>query len=202
VASALQLHEQEREQLYLLAQVPPPRIVDQTATAPVQLQQLVRRFDPWPAFIICSRWDVIEWNEGAARLFGDFGAVPLRERNFLWLLFTKPAFRSRFVDGDRMTACVLSYFRAEFNERLSEPAWTQLVEKLERESTEFRARWREYSLLRPPDWRKEMDHPELGRLTFDPVTLSVPPKHDLRVMFYQPANERTETLWQGTEPRP
>lgn len=82
-----------------------------------------------------------------------------------------------------------------YHERLSQTEWRYLVETLKRENAEFRRRWREYSVLRPPNWRKEMKHTELGRLVFDPITLSVPPHNDLRVMFYQPADRETERRW-------
>jgi hypothetical protein len=55
---------------------------------------------------------------------------------------------------------VTSHFRAAFNERLSDRSWTDLVEALERQSEEFRLIWRECTVLRPPDWRKVMNHPE------------------------------------------
>jgi transcriptional regulator with XRE-family HTH domain len=198
LASALQLHEQEREQLHLLAGLPPPRTVGPHATVPQSVRELVRRFDPMPAIVLCSRWDVVEWNDGAARLLGDFAAIPLRERNFLWLLFVDASFRHRFVEADRMCHCVMNSFRAEFHQRLGDSGWTELVQRLERASADFRARWQEYGVMRSPDWRKHIDHPDLGRLVFDPVTLSVPPDGDLRVMFYQPADKETERRWLGS----
>lgn len=152
---------------------------------------MLDKFDPWPAIAICTRWDVVEWNHGAVRLFGDFAAVPPGKRNFLWLLFMRPSFRALFAESDRMVRCVTSHFRAAFNERLSDGGWTGLVEALERQSEEFRLIWREYGVLRPPDWRKVMDHPEFGRLQFDPITLEHPPDHQIRVMFYRPADVRT-----------
>jgi transcriptional regulator with XRE-family HTH domain len=197
LAAALYLHDQEREQLHLLAGFPPPRSVGPHATVPQSVRDLIRRFDPLPALVLCSRWDVVEWNDGAARLFGDFGAIPMRDRNFLWLLFTDSEFSGRFVESDRMCHCVMNSFRAEFHQRLGDPDWTGLIQRLERSSPDFRAQWQEYGVMRSPDWRKHIDHPELGRLVFDPVTLSVPPDADLRVMFYQPADADTEAKWRG-----
>ena len=144
-----------------------------------------------PAIAICTRWDVVEWNRGAVRLFGDFAAIPPRERNLLSLLFTDPSFRALFAESDRMVRCVIAHFRAAFSERLSDRGWTDLVAAMERRSEEFRLIWREYGVMRPPDWRKVMVHPELGRLEFDPISLEHPPDHQIRVMFYRPANQET-----------
>jgi transcriptional regulator with XRE-family HTH domain len=192
LAEALQLQEDEREQLFLLSRLPPPRLARSDKPAPAGFRDLLDKFDPWPALAICTRWDVVEWNRGAVRLFGDFAAVPIGKRNFLWLLFTNPSFRALFADSDRMVRCVTSHFRAAFNERLSDRGWTDLVGALERQSEEFRLIWREYGVLRPPDWRQQMNHPELGRLQFDPITLEHPPDHQIRVVFYRPADAETE----------
>ena len=191
LAQALQLHAEEREQLFVLAQLALPRPVHSDKPAPAGIRELLEKIDPWPAIAICPRWDVLEWNRGAVRLFGDFARVPPRKRNMLWLLFTDPSFRARFAEGDRMVRCVTSHFRAAFSERLSDRGWTDLVAALERQSEEFRSIWREYGVLRPPDWRKVMVHPELGRLEFDPISLEHPPDHQIRVLFYRPADAAT-----------
>lgn len=192
LAEALQLQQDEREQLFVLAQLPPPRLAHSDKSAPQGIRDLLDKVDPWPAIAICTRWDVLEWNRGAVRLFGDFASLPKGKRNFLWLLFTRPSFRALYAEPDRMMRCVTSHFRAAFNERLSDRSWTGLVEALERESEEFRVIWREYAVLRPPDWRKVMNHPELGHLQFDPITLEHPPDHQIRVVFYRPADVATE----------
>jgi transcriptional regulator with XRE-family HTH domain len=192
LAEALQLQQDEREQLFILSQLPPPRLAHSDKSAPEGIRDLLDKFDPWPAIALCARWDVVEWNHGAVRLFGDFAVTPIGKRNFLWLLLTHPSFRALFAESDRMIRCVTSHFRAAFNERLSDRGWADLVAALERQSEEFRLIWREYGVLRPPDWRKVMNHPELGRLQFDPITLEHPPDHQIRVIFYRPADVRTE----------
>jgi len=191
LAEALQLHQDEREQLFVLSQLSPPRLAQSDKPTPAGIRELLDQFDPWPAIALCTRWDVMAWNHAAVRLFGDFAAVPAGERNFLWLLFTSQSFRAMFAESDRMIRCVTSHFRASFNQRLSDRGWTGLVEALERRSDEFRSIWREYGVLRPPDWRKVIDHPELGRLQFDPITLEHPPDYQIRVMFYRPADAET-----------
>lgn len=191
LAEALQLHHDEREQLFVLSQLSPPRLSQSDKPTPAGIRELLDRFDPLPGLALCTRWDVVAWNQGAVRLFGNFAAIPDGQRNFLWLLFTHPPFRALFAESDRMIRCVTSHFRASFNQRLSDRGWTDLVEALERRSAEFRSIWREYGVLRPPDWRKLIDHPELGRLQFDPITLEHPPDHQIRVMFYQPADAVT-----------
>jgi len=195
LAAALQLQQDEREQLFVLSQLPPPRIAHTDKAVPEGIRYLLDKFDPFPAIAISTRWDVVEWNHGAVRLFGDFASIPLRDRNFLWLLFTRPSFRNLFAEPDRMVRCVTSHFRAAFNERLSDRGWAGLVAALDRQSEEFRLIWREFGVLRPPDWRKVINHPELGRLQFDPITLEHPPDHQIRVAFYRPADAKTAAMF-------
>ncbi len=195
LSTALQLDRDEKDQLFLLSELPPPRVVDRIEAVPAGVSALLRAFDPWPALVICSRWDLLDWNAGAERLFGDFGLTPAGERNLLWLMFTRPAFCGLFAEPDKMKRCAMGYFRAEFGKRIADRNWTSLVESLERISPEFQAIWREHYVLRSPDWQKEMRHPELGRLAFDTVTLAVPPEHQTRVLFYHPADEETRRKW-------
>jgi transcriptional regulator with XRE-family HTH domain len=77
LAEALQLQQNEREQPFVLAQLPPPRLARSDKSAPQGIRDLVNRVDPWPAIAICTRWDVVEWNRGAVRLFGDFASLPI-----------------------------------------------------------------------------------------------------------------------------
>lgn len=191
LANALELAPEEREQLFVLAELNPPRVPDVHETVPENVLALIDAFDPMPALVICSRWDVIAWNSGAALVFCDFEQIPLRERNVLWLLLQHEEFRSRFVEDERMLRCVMGHFRHAFGPRMDQPEWTALVHALERSSERFRILWQEHLVAKSPDWRKEIAHPGLGRLTFDPVTLSVPPDHNLRVLFYQPADSAT-----------
>ncbi|MBC7925664.1 MAG: helix-turn-helix domain-containing protein [Bryobacteraceae bacterium] len=191
IASALQLNEDGREQLFLLAEVPPPRTPRYDPTIPPGIHALLMQYEPWPAYMVCSRWDIVDWNDAAARVFGDFAELPIRDRNLMSLIFTSPTFQTLFVESERMRRCVLSYFRANYNERLGDEHWTGLVSGLQRNSEDFRTMWQEYSVGRPPDWQKHLHHPELGSLLFDPVTLGIPPEHDLRIMFYAPADAET-----------
>lgn len=190
LASALQLDRDETEQLYILAELPPP--VQREADRPSLpgLQELFGLLDEWPALAVCRRWDILEWNHAAECVFGDLSKLPLAHRNLLWLVYTEPGFRSLFVEWDRMAECVTNHFRAAYSERLEDPGWISLVRELERRSPEFRAKWTAHGVTRPPDWTKLLNHPTAGRLTLHTLTL-LAPGGDIRVMLLRPADEDT-----------
>jgi hypothetical protein len=42
--------------------------------------------------VLDTTWNVLAWNKGAAELFGDFGKLPEKERNFARLIFVYNTF--------------------------------------------------------------------------------------------------------------
>lgn len=52
--------------------------------------------------------------------------------------------------------------------------------------------WKSHDVARPPEWRKELDHPIVGELSLDSVTFQVHPTANLRLVVYTPGVE-TET---------
>jgi hypothetical protein len=43
-----------------------------------------------PAYLLGVRFDILFWNKAAADLFGDFGAMPMVERNSLYQMLANP----------------------------------------------------------------------------------------------------------------
>ena len=99
IADALQLTQDERLYLLMLTRssFPTPPSPTLTSISPL-LQQLLDIQGINPAYLTGRRCDILAWNQSAAKVFGDFGAIPVEERNLIWLLFTDSTFRQRFLD--------------------------------------------------------------------------------------------------------
>src|SRR5436305_1482699 len=119
VARTLRLDDSERSHLFTLAGVP------DTTSRPVEvcepaMRELVLALDPYPAFVVTPRYDILAWNRAEAALKGDYSTLPERFRNVMWLLFTQPAWRELLVDQQDV-AYVVARFRGAMAEHVGEP---------------------------------------------------------------------------------
>src|SRR6266568_2152675 len=90
LAKVLELNAVERNHLFLLArqQQPADPYLFTTMVSPV-LQRILDSMGTSPAYIANPGFDLLAWNQAMACVYQtDFGALPLRERNILRLLFT------------------------------------------------------------------------------------------------------------------
>ncbi len=202
IADALRLTRDERLHLALLADQPLP------AGAP-SINDTVRPVYRWildalgesPAYITGRRTDLVAWNRAATVTFGDFGAMPERERNLLWLLFTDTAFRRLFVDWGTIAKDILESFRATAAHYMSDPCITDFIDALGRASPEFRRHWARHNVRgRCAEWR-EIAHPTAGRLALELAGLQVSGDPDVKCCVYvaAPGSETAAKLRQLVE---
>jgi transcriptional regulator with XRE-family HTH domain len=147
LALALRLSPDERLHLFALAgREPGPQ--GATATPPVlpSWRQLLDALDPYPALIRDDRWDVLAWNR-AELLATDWGAYDPADRNVIRDHLTDPAKRAHTPGWEETGRQMLALLRMEAGPRLGEPRFAGLVDRLERESPEFRAWWAEQRVL-------------------------------------------------------
>jgi PAS domain-containing protein len=61
---------------------------DYRIEVPEELRAVALELDPYPAYLIGPRTDVLVWNAAATRLLGEPSRAPDGEPNLLWWLFT------------------------------------------------------------------------------------------------------------------
>lgn len=187
---ALQLDANEREHLFLLAhQQPPPEGHPLRERVSTTLQRFLDNLDLSPAFAVGPRWDIIAWNEAARIVLYDFPSVSVRERNVLWRMFTSVSHRQMVVDWDKHARRILAQFRTSYGRLPEDPWMTELVNDLQAISPEFRAWWPDHEVLRAPDVRKVLNHPEVGYLQFERVMFQTYDEPDLKVIVSTPLDE-------------
>ncbi len=190
IAEALQLTPDERQHLFLLAEQPVPAATasDQETISPA-LQRMLDSLDITPAFVIGRRMDRVAWNTAARAVFGDIATQSGFERNVVWQIMTGKD-RYRFVGPwEEKAQRMVAEFRGEYGRHIGDPDFLSLIAELERVSPEFRAWWTRYDLRGPTDGRKDLMHPQVGRLALEHITLRVPENPDLKVMIYTPIDE-------------
>jgi transcriptional regulator with XRE-family HTH domain len=189
IAQGLRLDRHETEHLFMLAGHPPPLLQSPVEAVTTGIRHILDSLNPNPAYLVDQRWDLVAWNRTACYVFGNFEVKPLLERNLMWLVFTEPAMRQLFADWSGFARCLLVHFRADYSQSLDDPRAIELAELLQRVSPEFQHWWKGHDVARPPEWRKELDHPIVGRLSLDSTTFQVPPAAKLRLVVYTPVGE-------------
>ncbi len=192
LAQALMLTEFERDHLHVLAlgRAPEParRAPDEGVTR--RLQRVLDAIPAAPAMVRTPLWDVVAWNRAAARVLGDFGAVPDAERNVLKLIFCNPAVRAAQLDWQSAARLVVGAFRADAARAQACEEVQAFVEGLSRASAEFAALWAENEVGGfGADIVKRWRLPGLGETAFDYSAFKVDGRPDLTMVVFTPATE-------------
>ena len=194
LAQALRLTLNERRHLFLLAgqPLPPHASFLEERTSP-EFQQVLDDLNPTPAYAVGRRWDLLAWNKAADGLFAISEASSLYARNLVWRLFTSPTMRER-PNWEQVARGTLAEFRTASARYPGDRWFEELIEDLKRVSPEFRRWWPHHDVRSALDGRKVMEHPTLGHLEFEHLTLQVLSNPDVRIMIYTPLAETRAKL--------
>ncbi|HEX2915396.1 MAG TPA: helix-turn-helix transcriptional regulator [Chloroflexia bacterium] len=184
LAQALRLTSVERQHLFLLAlQHAPANLPSPQEEVSPALEQVIRALDPNPAYIEGRRWDLLLWNRAAQYVF-DFTEFPSPySRNMFWRYFSRLS-SSKRANWEKVAQVIVAEFRADSARYPGDPGFRELIEELQRTSSEFRELWGRHDVEQIEDRHKQFEHPRLGHLEFDHVTLQAPTSPDLKVKIY------------------
>jgi len=187
LAAALRLDAAERHHLFALndRQTPAPR-ASGPETVPEPLLRMLASMTAQPAYVLGRRWDVLAWNNAAARVFGDYAARQGDARNIMHMLFADPAHRRLLVDWDLLAPAALAMFRADTARHAGDGDFQRLIDMLAHASKEFRGWWERHDVLRPVTGHKRIHHPQGGRMDFEYTSLEVSDLPDMRFVVYTP----------------
>ncbi len=185
ITKALQLDCHEQEHLFWLAgQSPPPSFLPEEQVTQ-SIRQVLKSLEPNPAYLVDLRWNLVAWNQAAISVFGDFSLFPPSECNLMWLAFTNSAMKELFVNWREFAHCLLVHYRADYAQNASDRTWGELAITLQKVSPQFRQWWKSHDVARPHEVQ-ELNHPLVGKLVLDSVTLQVYPAANLRLTAYTP----------------
>ena len=186
LARVLMLDANERSHLFVLAlRQPPP--VETFVPPPISpnLQRFLTQLGTIPACLSDPRSTIVAWNTAFRLVFGDYAALPERERNSVWRLFTLPT-SQRGAEWQEMVQAALAHFRAEYGRFIEDPWWARQIADLSRISPEFRELWARHDLHGEPEGHKSIQHPLVGELVFDFRMLQTIDSGYLRLIVYTP----------------
>ncbi|WP_320783873.1 helix-turn-helix transcriptional regulator [Streptomyces sp. CRN 30] len=199
IARALRLSDAEHAHLTHLAK---PKQQRRKQAAPVAqqvrgaLRHLLESVDSVPAYITGRRTDVLAWNGMAAALFGDWGRLPARERNWARLVFLRPDYRELFTEWDQKAADIVGYLRMDAGCHADDPELAALVGELSVKSEEFRRLWAAHDVKEKSHGVKPMRHPLVGELTLSFETFRLVDDADQSLITYhaEPGSPSADAL--------
>ncbi|MFJ4918882.1 helix-turn-helix transcriptional regulator [Streptomyces sp. NPDC088725] len=197
LARALELSDDERRHLFLLAGQSPPAIGRVRDHIPPSVRRLLDRLADAPLSVYDASWNLVTWNPQWAALVGDPSERTGRERNVVWRHFTGAAGRvARTPEQEaRFEAAVVADLRAATVRYPTDEQLRFLIAELRRVSGRFVELWNSRITGFHGSDNKTVDHPDVGLLTLDYDILTVPGS-DLRIAVYSaaPSSEAADKL--------
>ncbi|MGX1272028.1 helix-turn-helix domain-containing protein [Streptomyces phaeoluteigriseus] len=169
IARALRLTDAEHAHLTHLAK---PKQHKKKPAARAQqvrpaLRQLLDLMDGVPAYVVGRRAEILAWNRMAAAVFGDWGELPVAERNWARLVFLRPDYRDLFVDWEQKAIDIVCTLRMDAGCYPDDPRLSALVGELSVKSEDFRRLWATHDVKEKSHGVKELRHPLVGHLSLN-----------------------------------
>ena len=195
IARALALTDAEREHLFLLGLGRPPKVQYRGGdTITPRLQRLLDALSYSPAIVRTATWDVVAWNEAAACVLTDYGALPPGQRNILRIMFCDSHVRAVQPEWEAVARFVVSAFRTDAARAGVGAEVAPLVAELCQASPEFASMWHDHDVQTHGDGVKQLCHPTLGIIALEYSAFAVDARPDLSLIVYNPATSADRTL--------
>lgn len=187
LARALQLSEEERIHLFMLAhqQAPPISPVNWEEVSPA-LRFLLENMGVCPAYLVDQQLNILAWNRVSKAMFGDFSTMSRWERNLVWTMFTKPSYRKLFKHWEPQARLILAKFRQAFGQNIDNYWFQELIEDLKKASPEFNEWWQYHDVEGDLEGKVEFNHPKVGHLAFEHLTFGVSGNSNLLLNVFTP----------------
>jgi transcriptional regulator with XRE-family HTH domain len=169
IARALRLTDAEHAHLTHLAKPAKhkKKPAARTQQARASLRQLLDQMEGIPAYIVGRRAEILAWNRMAAAVFGDWGELPVAERNWARLVFLRPEYRELFVDWEQKAIDIVCALRMDAGCYPDDPRLSALVGELSVKSEDFRRLWATHDVKEKSHGVKQLKHPLVGALSLN-----------------------------------
>ena len=193
IAGALRLTDAESDHLHVLAGTAPRRTGLHSREVRPSIRALLERLPLTAAFVTSAAFEVLAWNDLAAALMEDFGALAPHDRNLARKAFLRPTRPVRpdanlygISDAAEFRHHVVMELRATVARYPSDPAVTGLVDELRDASTEFTRLWDRHDVQAAPTLTKTFRHPAVGTITVNCDSLKITDSDQHLVLYTAP----------------
>ncbi|MER5912508.1 helix-turn-helix transcriptional regulator [Streptomyces sp. NPDC001982] len=198
IARALRLTDAEHAHLTHLAKPKQHKKKPAGRTQQVRgaLRQLLDTMDGVPAYVTGRRSEILAWNRMAVALFGDWGELPVTERNWARLVFLRPDYRELFVDWEQKAIDIVCSLRMDAGCYPDDQRLSAIVGELSVKSADFRRLWATHDVKEKSYGVKRLHHPLVGELSLNYETLKVADDSDQSLIVYhaEPGSPSADAL--------
>jgi len=120
-----------------------------------------------------ERWDFLAWNRAATVIHGDIDSRHGIERNGLYQFFLGDRMRRTLVDWEHHARGLVGTLRLAHGNYVGDAWFDELLRTLLARSEVFASLWADHHVRAFQDGRKEYEHPDVGRLSFEFTVLRV-----------------------------
>lgn len=198
IATALQCNDVETQHLFSLAghNLPSVRVAAACCKIAEHNQQMLDAIQ-LPAIIETPRFDILGYNAAWCALMGvDMAAIPLEDRNCIWLAFNHPGWRAAMADWDEVMPQMVAMFRGQMGEHLGDPHWESFLARLLASSDEFGRTWQRYELGKVENRVKRFQRSGVGEMTLRQNNWWSASRHGDRLLVYVPDDEASTAALQ------
>lgn len=187
LCQALQLSTLEREHIFHLALGRAPAMLySPTTIVSHRLQHVLDAMPYSPAMIRNATWDVLAWNQAAARVLTDYAILPPAQRNILRRIFLDPQVRDAQTNWEGLAQFIVAAFRADATRSGAADEIKPLVEELIAASDLFASLWKNKEIDLMGEGTKVLMHRHAGRLSMEFSSFAVEGQPDLTLVVYNP----------------
>jgi transcriptional regulator with XRE-family HTH domain len=185
----LRLSEDERVYLFSLVQHRAPRVrQDSQEEAPEDVVRLINALSV-PAIAMNLRWDVLAWNRLNSKIYRDYSAVPLEERNLLEILLANPVRHLNPKALESTARKLVARLRFDYSKHSDDPKFEALIRRLSNRSPLFRRMWRMPEFTLRPFGIHQFTHPKWGELAFEHTSCTPDGYPHIRMVICTPEND-------------
>ncbi|WP_407189542.1 helix-turn-helix transcriptional regulator [Bradyrhizobium centrosematis] len=199
LARGLRLSRAERSYLFEVAGKRDPERPDNRDAPPEAVLACVDAIDG-PAYILDRTWGARRWNTKASRLFAGWLDTD-GDKNLLRYIFLRPEARTLIRDWTSRAHRVVAEFRAAVTAYADDPDICRLVDELRIGSPDFERCWQSQGVLAREGGERAFNHPAMGQLRYQQVSLSLAGWHDYRLTMLLPTGRGSAVEETGREQR-
>ena len=188
ISTTLRMSPDEREYLFALVQHrPAPPTPAGTETVSPSIKRMLDALAV-PAILLTARWDVIAWNDIAARVIRDYGALPPERRNLLRILLVEDdAYRQNPELYESTARRLLAKFRVDYSQAPGDPAFEELIADLSASCPIFDRLWALAEVVGTHE--AIVTHPRGPGVTFEHSSYVPEGSPKQRLIIFTPCNE-------------
>src|SRR3954471_11584575 len=152
-------------------------------TVPPAIRRAVEQLN-LPAYVTGRRWDILVWNKAAEDIFA-FSQLAEGDRNSLLSVLTNLAARRLFDPAWAHEAVrIVAQFRAPHDLWAGDPAFRDLLTRLQEGCPEFAAWWEAHDVSGVAAGQKSLIQPKRGRLTLEYASFQANDDPALKLVIY------------------